>query len=367
MTTAPAAAVAASRASQRWRAEALAQQLGAELVGSPDVTVDSLDPLERAGPSSLTFVRDARRARDWAQGASPCAVVTRGCEPAAWDRARRALLVVEDADRAMQQLLEAITPPHAQPPVGAHPTAVIDPSAQVDPTCRIGPHAVVGPECRLGPGVVLHAQATLGAQVVVGAGSELRAGVVVEDRCQLGARVLVHPNAVIGADGFGYLPTPQGPVKIPHAGAVLVEDDVEIGACTTIDRGKLGPTRIGRGTKIDNHVQIGHNCDIGQGCVICGACALSGSVRVGDGAVLAGGVGVKDNVVIGPRARIGARSGVMHDIPEGEAWVGYPARPASQTMRIIAAETRLPQIASTLRRFEKQQQRRSPGREGAAS
>ncbi|RMD65567.1 MAG: UDP-3-O-(3-hydroxymyristoyl)glucosamine N-acyltransferase [Planctomycetota bacterium] len=357
MTTALVADADASRTSPQWRADALAQQLDAELRGSPDVVVDSVDALDHAGPSSLTFIRDAKHSRAWTRSPSPCAVVTRGCEPDSWDPQERALLVVDDADHAMQRLLEAVTPPHVAPPVGAHPTAAIDPSACVDPSCRIGPFVAIGPKCRVEADVVLHARVSLGAEAVVGAGSELRAGVVVEDRCQLGQRVLIHPNAVIGADGFGYLPTPQGPVKIPHAGFVLIEDDVEIGACTTIDRGKFGPTRVGRGTKIDNHVQIGHNCDIGQGCIICGACALSGSVRVGDGAILAGGVGIKDNVAIGPRARVGARSGVMNDIPEGETWVGYPARPASQTMRIIAAETRLPEIASAVRRFTKQRPR----------
>jgi len=253
-------------------------------------------------------------------------------------------------------VLESLTPPTHMPRGGVHPTAVIAPSATVDPSAAVGPFVTVGPGTTVGARTALHAGVTLGAGVRVGEDCELRAGVVVEDRCSLGARVRLHANVVIGADGFGYRPSADGRslVKIPHAGHVEVHDDVEVGANTTIDRGKFGPTIVGAGAKIDNLVQIGHNCRIGRSVIVCGAAALAGSVSVGDGAILGGGTGIADNLSIGAGARVGARSGVMDDIPAGETWAGYPARPIGDTMRIVAATSKLPELLRQVKRLARE-------------
>jgi len=187
---------------------------------------------------------------------------------------------------------------------------------------------VVGPGVRVAPGAILVARVTLGPGVSVGSGSMLHAGVVVQHGCSIGARCTLHPGVVVGADGFGYLPGPNGAIKIPHLGAVVIEDDAEIGANTCIDRGKLANTRIGRGTKIDNLCQIGHNGDIGEHVIICGCCAIAGSVTIGNGATIAGNVSVSDAVHIGAGCTIGAGSGVINDVPEGQTWFGQPAVPA---------------------------------------
>jgi UDP-3-O-[3-hydroxymyristoyl] glucosamine N-acyltransferase len=333
----------------RWTTGELAALLRAELVGPADLPIARLDALERADASTLSFIRDARHIDRWTTSSAAAAIVSRGVE--AKPGAGRALLFVQDADHALIQVLDALTPATHRPE-GRSATANVDPSSAVDRTASIGPGACVGPRCVIGPGVVVHANVTIGAEVRIGAGTEVRAGVVIEDRCVIGARVRLHPNCVIGSDGFGYRPAEDGRglVKIPHAGNVEIGDDVEIGAGTTIDRGKFGATVVGAGTKIDNLVQIGHNCRIGRSCIICGCCALAGSVVVGDGAVLAGGVGVADNMKIGAKSRVGARSGVMDNIPDGETWVGYPAAPWKQTMRIVAAMKQLPEAIADLRR-----------------
>lgn len=309
----------------------LAEILSARLVGPSDIPLADIAPLDKATPGALTFIRDQRHAAAWATSNASAALVTEGVNLDEPDASDRAILYVPDADRALLTLLEAFAE-HAAPPIpetGIDPTAVVDPSADVD-GAAIGPMCVVGANCRVEPGAVLMARVTLGPGATVRADSVLHAGVVVQHGCSIGAGCILHPGAVVGADGFGYLPGPNGPVKIPHLGAVVIEDNAEIGANTCIDRGKLSDTRIGRGTKIDNLCQIGHNGDIGENVIICGACAIAGSVTIGNGATIAGNVSVSDGVTVGKGATIGARSGVINDIPAGETWLGTPAMPARE-------------------------------------
>lgn len=339
----------------RFTTAALAERLGAELVGPPDLVLTRVDGLEKSDESTLTFIRDARHAARWSESRAGAAIVSRAAVPPGHDATKRAILIVDDADLAIVSLLEDLAPAHAGPRAGRHPSCAVDPSAEVDPSASLGAGVVIGPGARVGARSVLHANVVLGAGVRVGAECDLRAGVVVEDRCVIADRVIIHPNAVIGADGFGYRPAPRsdagGPalLKVPHAGNVVVESDVEIGACTTVDRAKFGATVVGMGSKIDNLVQIGHNCVIGRNCVICGATGLAGSVTLGDGVTIGGGVGVKDGLIIGAGATIAARAAVMDDVPARETWVGYPARPAKETMRIVAATMKLPDVLKEMR------------------
>jgi len=330
----------------------LAERLGAELLGPSDLRIAKVEAMDRADGASLTFIRDAAYADRWSSCAAAAAVVTRGVTPAGHTPETRALLVVDDADRAMIRLLELVTPAHAAPAEGVHEGAYVDPSARLGEGVRLGPGVVVGPGASVGAGAVLHAGVVLGAGVEVGPESDLRAGVVVEDRCVVGGRVIIHPNAVIGADGFGYRPSEDGRsvVKIPHAGWVEIGDGVEIGACTTVDRGKFGATVVGAGTKIDNQVQIGHNCRIGRGCVICGAVGIAGSVTVGDGVTLGGGVRVRDNITIGSGASVAGASAVGRNVPAGETWMGVPARKAETARRDMMAGLGLSETLRDLRK-----------------
>ncbi|MFI4916418.1 MAG: UDP-3-O-(3-hydroxymyristoyl)glucosamine N-acyltransferase [Phycisphaerales bacterium JB060] len=310
---------------------ALAEILQARLVGPADIPLADIAPLDKATPGALTFIRDQRHAAAWATSNASAALVSEGVRIDDGDTADRAILYVPDADRALLTLLEAFAehaaPAPAEPGVDA--TAQVDPSATVE-GASIGPMCVIGPGCRVAPGAVLTARVTLGQNVTIGAKSTLHPGVVVQHGCTVGERCTLHPGVVVGADGFGYLPGPDGAIKIPHLGAVVIEDDAEIGANTCIDRGKLADTRIGRGTKIDNLCQIGHNGDIGQNVIICGCCSIAGSVTIGDGATIAGSVGISDGITIGPGAIIGARSGVINNVPTGETWLGGPAMPARE-------------------------------------
>ncbi len=337
----------------------LAQRLGAELVGPADLRVRGAQALEHAGPEDLTFIRDGKNAPGWATSRAAAAVTTRGVEVAARADGSGALLFVEDADRAMIALLEQLTPERSLPPEGVHGSAVIDASASIGSGVRVGPNVVVGAGAEVGDGVSLHAGVWIGAQAKVGGGSELRAGVVVEDRCVVGRGVIIHPNSVIGADGFGYRPSEDGRsvVKIPHAGWVEIGDGVEIGACTTVDRGKFGPTIVGAGTKIDNQVQIGHNCRIGRSCIICGAVGVAGSVEIGDGVTVGGGVRIRDNVKIGSGATLAGGSGVGGDMPAGATWFGVPARDATTAQRDMLATMGLAETLRDIRKRLKQVER----------
>jgi len=346
-----------------WTSGSLAARLGAELRGAPDLPLDRIDAIEQADERSLTFIRDQANAVKWASGRAGAALISRPVAEGIGEwielpaDGRRALLIVDDADLALISLLEEAAWRPAEPQ-GVHPSACIDPTAVVGQGVKIGANAGVGPRSVIGDASVVHGGVVIGADVRIGQRCVLHPGVVIQDRCSLGSDVILHPGVVIGADGFGYRPAPggKGLRKIPHIGTVEIQDQVEIGANTTIDRGKFGATVIGAGTKIDNLVQIGHNCRIGRSCIICGCCALAGSVTLGDGVTLAGGVGIADQRVIGPGATIGARSGVMHDVPAGETWLGYPARPARRTMRSIAALEELPETLRQLRRVLKSEE-----------
>lgn len=332
---------------------AIASATGAELLGRDDLPISSLDPIDRAGPQSLTFIRSAEFARQWAGSAAAAAFVSRGVEVHGHDPAQRTLLVVDDADLALIRLLELAAKEMAPPPPapGAHPGAVVDPAARVAPGAHVGPGCVIEAGAVIGERAVLVAQVFVGRESRIGAGVTLHPGVRVLARCEIGDGSIVHAGSVIGADGFGYRPAPDGKglVKVPHIGTVRIGRNVEIGACTCVDRGKLGATTIGDGTKIDNQVQIAHNCQVGRSVIICGQAGLSGSVTIGDGAVLAGDVAVADNLTIGAGARIGPRSGVMNDIPAGETWLGQPAINAREETLNMAVTRRLARTVRELR------------------
>jgi UDP-3-O-[3-hydroxymyristoyl] glucosamine N-acyltransferase len=316
----------------------LAQTLGADLEGPPDLPLARLATLEDAAPGDLTFIRDQNYAAAWAASRASAAIVARRVALPT-PPAGRALLRVPDADQALVVILEdlARSMRPARPAPGVHPTAVVHPSASIAPSAVVGPLCVIEPGARVDDGAWLVAQVYLGEHARVGKGSVLYPGVRVYDRCIIGNACFLHSGVVIGADGFGYLPAPPekapstgGILKIPHVGNVEIADLVEIGANSCIDRAKFGSTTVGAATKIDNLVQVGHGCRIGRACLVCGACGLAGSVILEDGVVLAGQVGIKDGVRIGARATILAQSGVTQDVPPGERWWGFPAVPLRQ-------------------------------------
>jgi len=333
----------------------IAASLPAELIGRSDLTITGIDSISEAGEGSITFIRSHRYATKWATSKATAALVTRGIKVPGHDPASRALLVVDNADIASVTLLTLFAPQAPRTPPGIHPTSIVDETATIGQGVYIGPGCVVGPECVIGDGSVLVANVYLGAGVSIGAISKLHPGVVVLDRCVVGSACVLWSNVVIGADGFGYIPAPnnRGLMKVPHIGNVVIGDGVEIGACSAIDRGKFGATNIGAGTKIDNHVQIGHNVQIGRCCIICGMTGIGGSTQIGDGVTIAGHVGVSDNILIGSGATIAAKSGIISDVPAGETWFGTPGGPHKDQMRSYAALRKLSDHLRNFRRLEK--------------
>jgi len=254
-------------------------------------------------------------------------------------------------DRSVAKLLGAFATGRSQPPLGVHATAVVDPGAKLGDAVRIGPHVVIESGAVIGARSVLHAGVYIGGGSTVGDDCELFPGVIVLDGCTIGSRVVIHPNSVIGGDGFGYYFDQGRHNKVPHTGGVIIEDDVEIGACSCVDRSKFGHTIVGAGTKIDNQVQVAHNVQVGRHCVLAGQTAIGGSGRVGDFGVLGGRVAVVDGGSIGDRTRVAAIAVVTHDVPAGSIVSGFPAQEHRKELRERAAVRRLPKLLEEIKQL----------------
>ncbi len=253
-------------------------------------------------------------------------------------------IITDDPEAAVADVLDAFLIPPERPPLGVHPTASVAPTATLGGGVAIGAGAVLHAGVRIGERTVIHEGVTLGRQVTVGEDCEIFDHCVVYDRCSVGDRVILHAGVVIGADGFGYLFRDGRHRKLAHIGTVVIEDDVEIGANTCVDRGKLGATRIGRGSKIDNLVMVAHNVRIGPLCVLAGQCGLSGSVRLGTGVALGGQAGVVHGVRVGDGVKAAAQSGIIGDIKTGAVVFGMPARDRLKAMRDAARVRKLGEL-----------------------
>lgn len=318
----------------------LARQLGASVIGDETRVVRRVATLEEAGEDALSWLGDAKYAQHLRHTRAAAVLVPENVSEVS---PGATLLVVRDPDIAMCDALRLLGPGPEQVPPGIHPTAVIAPGAEIEQPA-IGPLVTVGPGSHIGPGTQLHAGVRIGANVRIGRDCVLWSGVVVRERCTLGDRVTVHAGTIIGADGFGYHTRRGRHVKIPHIGGVAIEDDVEIGANCCIDRARSGVTRIGRGTKIDNLVQIAHNCDIGEDCIIVAQCGISGSTTLEHHVVLAGQVGLIDHLRVGAGVTVAAQSGVTHDVPPGTVYRGTPATDDYAYRRSQIALRRLPEM-----------------------
>jgi len=236
-------------------------------------------------------------------------------------------LHVANPAEAFAQILPLFTPPPIVPKPGIHPTAVVSPDATVGADCSIGPFVVIESQARIGARSVIQANSFVGQESVLGEDCHLHPGVAVRERCRIGNRVILHCGVVVGADGFGYEFREGRQQKIPQTGTVQIDDDVEIGANSTIDRARFGRTWIQKGTKIDNLVQIGHNVTIGEHSVLCAQVGISGSTRIGSYVTLAGKVGLSGHIEIGDKVMIGAMSGLAKNVPPNTIMFGAPAQP----------------------------------------
>jgi UDP-3-O-[3-hydroxymyristoyl] glucosamine N-acyltransferase len=325
----------------------IAQHLGGEVVGDSSLLITGFAPANRAKPGDLTFAENAEYFTAAEQSAAAAILVAEDFKSAA-----KVLIKVKNARVAFAKVLPLFFPEPVFAP-GRHPTAVVAPSAEVDATAHVGPCCVVAERAYVGPRAVLESHVHLGSDTRLEEDSHLFPHVSVYSQVQIGKRVRIHSGTVIGADGFGYVFDAGRHLKVPQIGNVIIQDDVEIGANVTIDRGALGPTVIGRGTKIDNLVQIAHNVTIGEHSIIIAQVGVAGSVKLGNYVVLAGQVGIAGHLKIGNQVTVAAQSGVMHDIPDGQKWLGSPAQPDKQTKRQLIAITQLPELIRRVRDLEK--------------
>jgi UDP-3-O-[3-hydroxymyristoyl] glucosamine N-acyltransferase len=262
------------------------------------------------------------------------------------------LIRVSDARIAFAKTLALFFPEHKFA-AGIHPTAVIAASAHINSSAHIGPYCVIGERVRVGARTVLQGGNFIGDDSKLGEDVNLFPNVTIYPHTEIGQRVRIHSGTVIGSDGFGYVLDAGVHRKVPQAGNVILGDDVEIGANVAIDRGALGPTIIGRGTKIDNLVQIAHNVEIGEHCLLVSQAAIAGSSRLGNYVVIAGQVGVAGHLKIGNRVTIAAQSGVMTDLPDGGKFWGTPVLPDREMKRLVIAQRRLPELLKRVAELEK--------------
>jgi len=333
---------------RRISAREIAALTNGELTGPADVTVSGVAPLDRAGPDDLSFLA-ARRYLQYFQRSSAAIVLCKPDLVPDGTTGPACRVVVRDPHVALLSVIPVLYPEPAWEP-GVHRTAVIGTGAMWQEPVAIGPYAVLGQGVRLGRNVRIGAAAVLGDGVVLGDDVQLYPQVVCYSGTIVGSRVILHAGVRLGADGFGYVPGKGGelPRKIPQVGRCIIGDDVEIGANTTIDRGSVDDTVIGPGTKIDNLVQVGHNCRIGARCLIAGQAGIAGSTHVEDDVFLAGQAGLADHVTIGKGARVTVQGGVIGDIDPGATVSGYPARSHREFLRAQGALYRLAQIVDDL-------------------
>jgi UDP-3-O-[3-hydroxymyristoyl] glucosamine N-acyltransferase len=336
----------------------LAALVGGRVHGD-ERSIGAARPMNEAGPDDITFIENDKNVRHLKTCRARTAVVPsslagRRDDIRGADGQPLTLIEVGDPLAAFVAIVRHLHGEPARPPAGIDPRAAIHPSARlgadaaVDPFAVVGEGSVLGARCRLYSGAVVGRNCQLGDDVI------LHPHAVLYDGTVLGDRVIIHANAVIGADGFGYRFQGGRHVKTPQFGSVEVGDDVEIGAGTTIDRGTFQVTRIGAGTKIDNLVQVGHNCQIGKHNLFVSQVGIAGSCSTGNFVVIAGQVGVADHVHIEDGAVIGARSGVVRDVPAGERMLGAPARPESEEKRILLSLGRLPELCRDVRQVKQQ-------------
>ncbi len=326
----------------------LAQRLGGKVVGDGDVVVTGIAPLSSACTEDVTFLADARLA-DKLSDTQACAVIVANEHP----QAEMPLICVDNVMAAVSEVLTMLSPPEDLPPVGVHTKADIAQDAKLGEVVAVGSGVVVGSGAKIADGVVLCANVTVGAGATIGEKTILYPGTVVISGCRIGRNCRIGPGAVIGSVGFGYYFAEGRHNRVPHIGAVEIGDEVDIGACSCIDRGKFGATRIGDGTKIDNLVQVAHNVQVGRGCVLASQVGIAGSSVLGDYVALGGQSGISDNITLGTGVRAAAQSGIIRDVPDGMEVIGYPALQATKQLRVWKVTSELPELRKKVRELEK--------------
>ena len=302
------------------------------IIGQTTFSITAPEQLELAKETEISFIGNKKYEKLWQNSKACAAIVNEDISIEPGDN--KVFIKVKNADLAMSLVLELFAPAPPQFAFEIHPTAIIDASAKIGVGTRIGANVYIGPNVVLGENVTIYPNATILDECTIGKNTSIWSGVVVRERCHVGAYCILHPNCTIGADGFGFRPCPErGLVKIPQIGNVILGNNVEIGANSSVDRGKFSSTILGDGCKIDNLVQIGHNSILGKYCIMAGNSGLAGSVTLGNGVIIGGSASIKDHLTLGDGVIIGAGSGVAADVPAGKTMLGYPAVEARTALK----------------------------------
>jgi UDP-3-O-[3-hydroxymyristoyl] glucosamine N-acyltransferase len=330
----------------------IADLVSGELKGDASLLITGAATLSAARPGEITLCDNARLAPELARSQAAAVIVPHELQPAGLP-----FVIVADVHRAFATIVGHFRPQKPARNVGIHPQAVVSPSARIAPGTQVHPLALIGDDVEIGEECIIHSGAKILDGCKLGRGVTLFPNVVLYDNTIVGNRVVIHANAVVGAYGFGYSLVDGRHKLSAQLGYVEIGDDVEIGACTTIDRGTYGPTIVGAGTKMDNHVMIAHNARIGRHNLICSQSGVAGSSTTGEYVVIAGQVGVRDHVHIGDKAVLGGQSGVMNDVPAGQRVLGTPAIDERDQYRIYAATFKLPETRKELIKVQREVQR----------
>jgi UDP-3-O-[3-hydroxymyristoyl] glucosamine N-acyltransferase len=326
-----------------------AELVGGRIFGDGSVTLGGVRAPQRAGPEDFAFLVDAVYLEDLERSEAGAVLTTE--EFAASLPGKRNALVVPDAQVALVSLLEHFHPTPIPAP-GIHPTAVLGVNVVIGEGVQVAPYAVVGDRAELGDGCTIGAHVVIGAGCKVGERSVLHPHAVLYAGAELGRRVILHSGARVGVDGFGYIPGPDGPRRVPHRGPCVIADDVEIGANSCVDRGSLDGTELGRGTKLDNLVHIAHNVRVGQGTLMAALVGIAGSCRIGSGTQWGGQAGCIPHQNVGDGARMAAKTGISNDVPPGETMMSFPSRPQREHLKALAGLYKLGDLKRRVRALE---------------
>lgn len=304
--------------------------INGELVGNKDIVITGINSIEEAREGDLTFADNPKHLRFIEKTQASCVIT-----PNSVKESSKTIIRTENPSLAFAKILSLVHPQGAKHPCGIHPTAIIEKNVNIGKDVSVGAYSVISVGTTIGDNAIIYP------------------GVIIREGTIIGNRVIIHSGSVIGTDGFGYRQIGGKHIKIPQVGKVVIEDDVEIGSCVTIDRATLGKTVIGHGTKIDNLVQIAHNVKVGANCIIVAQVGISGSSSLGANVMLGGQVGLTDHVSLGDRVMVGAKAGVSKSYPAGSIILGIPAKPYSEQKRIFAASARLPRLVKKVSELEK--------------
>lgn len=330
----------------------IAQILGGQVLGNAEAVVTDFAKIEEAQAGQLSFLSNPKYEPFLYTTKASIVLVNEDFVPK--EAYTATLIRVQDAYVALSQLMSQVEAQLTVRPKGIHPRSVVDEQVCTDDVAYIGAGAVIEEGVTLGVGCYIYPNVYIGRGSKIGANTIIYPNVTIYDRTEIGDRCIIHAGAVVGADGFGFAPQLDGYHKIPQLGNVVIEDDVEVGANTCIDRAVMGSTRISRGAKLDNLIQIGHNCEVGRHTVMAAHGAMAGSSKIGAWCRTGGQVGIAGHLKVGDHVQIGGQTGVIGNIAEGRTLLGSPAMDASSAMRVYAIMNKLPELYRTISRLEKE-------------